>query len=247
MTWLLAWVSCNIPGILWDKHLQTSFPSYNVLLMSGNRAISAVVQCNSSLLTNRQQQTYPLHISGRWETPATCGHTQQDSSWVYGTSWLLLIPFWHEANYIVLRTSHYFSLSSFSPIPHQQIMETQPPEPGESISESSQLLGTISNQSPIRTQQKRRHRVVRHDPANAATRNTTQDAHLKIVRKTGRSKNTMQHAVECKCMSIMVIGRQLTAYRTAGVRRELHDQFLGACNRKPPWSTDAFARAVHNI
>jgi len=134
MSRLLGSVSCNIPGILWDKHQHTCFPSYNVLFMSGNHAISALVHCKWSLFPNTQHQSYLLQIAGWWETPETCCHMQQDSSSVYGTSWLLLIPFRHEANYIVLRTSHFFSLSSSSPIPNPQIMDTEQPQPGESRS-----------------------------------------------------------------------------------------------------------------
>jgi len=209
MTWLLASVSCNILGILWDIHQQTSFPSYIDLFISDNHAISAVVHRNWSLLINTKHRTYLLHIAGWWETPATCGHTQQDSSWVYGTSWLLVILFWHEANYIVLRTSHFFSLSSSSPIPHQHIMETQPPQPAASRSKSSRLAGDTSNTSLIGTQQQRRHQLVHRDAADAATRNMTQDAHLKIVRKTASSKNKQQDAVGCKYMHILVNSRQL--------------------------------------
>jgi len=42
-TWLLASVSHNIPGIFWDKHHQTSFPSKNFLFLSDNYEILAVV------------------------------------------------------------------------------------------------------------------------------------------------------------------------------------------------------------
>jgi len=209
MTWLLASVSCNNPGILWDKHQQTSFPSYNDLFISDNHAISAVVHRNLSLLTTTQHRTYLLHIAGRWETPATCCHTQQDSSWVYGTSWLLLILFWHEANYTVLRTSHFFSLSSSSLIPHQHIMETQPPQPAASGLKSSRLAGDTSNTSLIGIQQQCRHQLVHRDAADAATRNMTQDTHLTIVRRTGSRRIKQQHAVGCKYKHIVVNSRRL--------------------------------------
>jgi len=32
-----------------------------------------------------------------------------------------------------------------------------------------------------------------------------------------------------------------------GVRRELHNKFIAARNRKPPWSTKAFVRTVQEI
>jgi len=44
------------------------------------------------------------------------------------------------------------------------------------------------------TQQECRQQLVHHNAAKAATKNMTQDAHLKIVRKTGSSKNMKQHA-----------------------------------------------------
>ena len=210
MTCWLPSVSCNIPGILWDKHQQTFFPLYSDILMSDSHAISAVVPCDLSRLTNTQHWAYLLHIAGRWKPPATCGHTQQNSSWVYTTSWLLVIPFWHEAYYIVLRTSHFFSLSSSSSISHQHIMETQSPQQAASGSKSSRLAGDTSNTSLIGTQQECRHQLVHHDAANAATRNITLDAHLNIVRKTESSKNRQQYAVGCKYIHIVVNGRQLT-------------------------------------
>jgi hypothetical protein len=40
------------------------------------------------------------------------------------------------------------------------------------------------------------------DAANVATKHITQDAHLKIVRKTGSRKNKKQHAVGCEYMLI---------------------------------------------
>jgi len=194
MNGLLASVGCNISGICWDKHQQTSFPSRNFLYMSYNHAISAIVQCNLCMLTNRQHRTNLSRIVGQCKTPATCGHMQQESSWVYGTSWLLHIPFWHESNYIVLRTSHFFSLSSSSAIPHQQITETQPPQPGDSVSKSSRLVGATSNMSLIGTQQECRHQLVHCDAADAATRNMTQDAHLTVVWKleAARMRSSME-------------------------------------------------------
>jgi len=75
----------------------------------------------------------------------------------------------------------------------------------------------------------------------------TQDAHLEIVRKSGSSTNKKQHAVECEYVCTLVKGRQLTVYRVAGVRRELHDQFIAARNRKPPWSTNALVCTVCEI
>lgn len=153
MTWILASVWSIILGIIWYKHQQTSFPYNNVLFITDIHAIWAVVQQNLSLSTNKQHWTDLFDIMGRWETPATCSYPHQDPYWVWGTRWLLLIPFWHEANYIVLRTFHFFWLSPSSPIPNQQIMDTRPPQPGASWSKSCWLADATSNTSLIGTQQ----------------------------------------------------------------------------------------------
>jgi len=93
-------------------------------------------------------------------------------------------------------------LSSSSPIAHQQIIDTQPPQPGESGSKSSQLASAKSNTSLIGTEQERRHQLVHRYAANAASTIVTQDAHLKIIRKTGGSTNQMQHAFGRKAIHI---------------------------------------------
>jgi len=92
----------------------------------------------------------------------------------------------------------------------------------------------------IGTQQERRHQVVNHNTANAATKHMTQDAHFTIVRTTGSSKKKTQHAVGYEYIHMEVNGRQLTVQCMASVCRELCDQFIVACNREPPWSTEAF-------
>jgi len=89
-------------------------------------------------------------------------------------------------------------------------METQPPPPGESVSNTGQLAGATSNTYILGTQRKRRHKLVHRDAANAATKHMTQDAHLKIVRKTGNSKNMKQHAVGCEYIHIVAEGSKLT-------------------------------------
>jgi len=126
-------------------------------------------------------------------------------------------------------------------------MDTQPPPPGESGWNTGRLAGATSNTEILDIQQERRHQLVHRDAANAATIHMTQDAHLKIVRKTGSRKNKKQHAVGCECIHIEAIGSQLTVERTAGVRRELRDEFFAARNGKPPWSTKAFICTVHEI
>jgi len=221
------------PGDNLRQTSQNSFPSSNVLFIAHNHLISAVVHLNLSLKTTKQHQTDLLHISGLWETPETCSYTQQDLSWVQHTCWQLINPFWHVANYIILKTSHLFSLSSSSPIPHQQMMDTQAPQPGQRRFKPSRLAATSSNTSLIGTQQDRRHQLVHCDNANAATKNLPQDSYLNIVHKTGCSPNKKWHVVGCEFIHTMVNGHQLMEKHTEGVRPELHNQFIAAHNGKP--------------
>ena len=88
-------------------------------------------------------------------------------------------------------------------------MDTQPPPAGESGSNTGRLAGATSNTELLGTQQERRHKLVHRDAANVATKHMTQDAHLKIVRKTGSSKNKKQYAVGCKYILIVANGDQL--------------------------------------
>jgi hypothetical protein len=89
-------------------------------------------------------------------------------------------------------------------------MDTQPPQPGRSRSKSGGLAGASSNTSLIGTQQERRHQLVYREAADAATKHMTQEAHLKIVRKTGSSTNQKQHAVGCEYHHTVVNSHQLT-------------------------------------
>jgi len=89
-------------------------------------------------------------------------------------------------------------------------MDTQPPPAGESGSNTGRLAGATSNKELLGTQQERRHKLVHRTAANVATKHMTQDAHLKIVRKTGSSKDKKQHAVGWKYILIVANGGQLT-------------------------------------
>jgi hypothetical protein len=89
-------------------------------------------------------------------------------------------------------------------------MDTQPPLPGESGSNTGRLAGAITNTDILGTQQERRHKLVHRYAADAATKHMTQDAHLKIVRKTGSRRNKKQHALGCEYIHINAIGGQLT-------------------------------------
>jgi hypothetical protein len=126
-------------------------------------------------------------------------------------------------------------------------MDTPPPPPGESGSNTGKLAGVTTNTDILGTQQERRHKLVHRDAADAATKYMTQDAHLKIVRKTGSRRNKKQHAVGCEHIDIDAISGQLTVKHTAGVRRELRNEFIAARNGKPTWSTKAFVCTVREI
>jgi len=89
-------------------------------------------------------------------------------------------------------------------------MDTQPAQPGESGSNTAQLAGAPTNTDILGTQRVRRHKLVHGDAAKAATKHITEDAHLKIVRKTACRNNKKQHAVGCECIHIEAIGGQLT-------------------------------------
>jgi hypothetical protein len=72
------------------------------------------------------------------------------------------------------------------------------------------LAGATSNTELLGIQQERRQKLVHRGAANVATKHMTQDAHLKIIRKTGSSKNKKQHAVGCRYILIVANGGQLT-------------------------------------
>jgi len=89
-------------------------------------------------------------------------------------------------------------------------MATQTPQPGENSTEPGGSTGVAPNMSLSGTQHERRQQLVHRNTANAATRNMTQDAHLKIVCKTRSSKTKKQHAIGCECIHIKENDGQLT-------------------------------------
>jgi len=89
-------------------------------------------------------------------------------------------------------------------------MDTQPPPPGESGSNTWRLAGATSNTAILGTQQVRRHKLLHRDATNAATKHMTHNAHYEIVHKNGSSSNQKQHAVGCEYIHIEVNGGQLT-------------------------------------
>jgi len=156
MTWFWACVSYNIPRLWWDKYHLTSCPLKNDVFISIKHAIWAVVHLYLSRYTDRQHCTDFLSIVRQLETPTTCHYIQRDLYWVDRASWLLLIPFWIEADNIFLTTSNCFSSLSSSSIPQHQIMATQTPPKGASRSESSSTRGASTNAPPRETQQCRK-------------------------------------------------------------------------------------------
>jgi len=108
-------------------------------------------------------------------------------------------------------------------------------------------MGASSNGSVEGTQQQRRHQLVHREAPNVATENMTLDAHLKIICTTASRTNITQHAIGCEYVHIMVYGHQFIEWWTAGILRELRDQYLTAHNGKPPWSMMAVVRTVREI
>jgi len=196
--------------------------------------------------TNYQHRTDLPQIDGPLASPPTWSYAQPDKTWAECVTWLSFIPLWLVAYYIFHRTFH-FSLSSSSPFPQQQVMAPQRPQPGVIESKSSRKMGASSNGPLAETQQQRRHQLVHCNTAIAATENMAHDAHLTIVCKARRSNIGKQHAIGCEYLHIDVEGGQLTIQCTAGVRRELCDQFIMASNGKPSLSTNAFVRTVREI
>jgi hypothetical protein len=70
--------------------------------------------------------------------------TELYSLWEECASWLSLISFWLKANYIFLMMSHFCSLSSFSPSPHQQIMAQGTPHKWAGGSDSTWTMRASS-------------------------------------------------------------------------------------------------------
>jgi len=89
-------------------------------------------------------------------------------------------------------------------------MATKTPRPGENGTVLGRSTGVTPNMSLSGTQQERRHQLLHRNAAHAATKNMTQDAHLKIIRKTGRSKKKKPRAIECDYICVRVNDGWLT-------------------------------------
>jgi hypothetical protein len=109
------------------------------------------------------------------------------------------------------------------------------------------LAGATSNTEILGTQPEHRQTLIHHNAADAATKHMTQDAHVKSVRNTDSRRNRKHHAVGCEYIHIDASGLQLSVYCGVGVRRELRNEVIPACNVRPPWSTKAFVSTVCEI
>jgi len=116
----------------------------------------------------------------------------------------------------------------------QQAMAPETLPPSAIGAKSSQITGASSNAPLGETKQQRKYQLVHRNAAIVAPENLTQEAHLNKVCKTGSSKNRKQHAIRCESIHICVDDGQLRMACTAGVRRELRDQFIASRNGKPP-------------
>jgi hypothetical protein len=95
-------------------------------------------------------------------------------------------------------------------VPHQYIIDKQPPLPGQGGLNSGRLAGATSNMAIVGTQQVCRNKLVYRNAANAATKHMTENANLKTVTMTGSGKNKKQHAVGCEYINTVVKGGQST-------------------------------------
>jgi len=150
----------------------------------------------------------------------------------FPTTYILLMFFW------------LLSSTSFT---HIQFMDTQTPQQGQSVSESSQTTDASSNVSLAVTLQQRRHQLVHCEAPNVAIINRTQGTNSNIVHKTGSTIIMMHHGLHSEYIQITVHGGQLMIYCAARMWREPRDYFLTSRNGKPPWSTVAFIRTVCKI
>jgi hypothetical protein len=126
-------------------------------------------------------------------------------------------------------------------------MDTHQLPHGESGYNTGRLAGARSTMAILCTQQERRHKLAHRDAVNAATTHITQDTHLNIIRKTGSSKNKMQHTVGCEYIHIDANCSQLILECTQGVHRQLGNPFVSARNGQPPLSTKALLSTVREI
>jgi len=126
-------------------------------------------------------------------------------------------------------------------------MAPQTSQPDASGSESSRTTGASSVAPPAEAQQQRRHQLVHCDAANAATANMAQPGHSNIVRKAWSSENTNQQIIRSEELHTEADIHQLLIQWTAGVGRELHEEFIAARNSKPPCWTMTCVCIVHAI
>ena len=161
-----------------------------------------------------------MQIAGWLATCATGSYVQQDSSGVERASWLLRMPFWLEANYIFLRSSHFVSLSSSSGLPtlfrdHHLFTSTAANHGSTNTSASWAWNRIEQNDRRFCQYPTRWNPTTMQTPICSLRRckcshqNMTLDAQLKIVHITGSSKNKKQHVIGYEYSQIEVDDRQL--------------------------------------
>jgi len=126
-------------------------------------------------------------------------------------------------------------------------MATETPQQGESGSEWNRSMGGSSNVTLAGPQQHHGHLLAHWEAANAASNSMTQDAHLKLIHKTGSSKNNKQHAIGCEYGHIAETSCQPTITCTVHICREVHDQLIAAHNRYHASSTNIVVCTVCEI
>jgi len=137
-----------------------SFLLKNDCYISYKYEILGIVHLCWSDLINKQHRTELWELASLLRTSAICTYPQWGLSWVERATWLLLIPFWHVANYNVSRTSHFMSISSSSPFREHHISAPWTFQCDASWTKSSWLTGASFNKPTARTQQHQRHQVV---------------------------------------------------------------------------------------
>lgn len=202
-------------------HQQTSWLSMNVLFISHNHETSANIHISTSLLSRREHWTNSVDIPRWFAAHEACWGTPQDPHCVEHASWLLCIPFWLRANKIFLRTSDCFLLSSSLELPRS--VDYHLPLHFHTIKQclhkhlsrvrlhqnwaQQQLPHPICHR--LRHNYNTRHHSVQCDTVNAASENMPHGHTVKMVWKSGCSKNKKQHLIRWDYISIEVDGGQL--------------------------------------
>ena len=104
---------------------------------------------------------------------------------------------------IIFRMIQYYQASAPEKVPRRSIG-----------AESNRTTGRWRNAPNGKTQQQCTLHLVQRDTGIVATKNVTQNAHLKMVRKAGKSKNNKQHLIKGGSFNIIADNGQLRIYNT---------------------------------